>query len=86
LGAVADMYAALSCRGIQYVGDLYSDFVHLNHYGHEMFADVLEALLTERDVRIWKYGPAARKTKEGQRGHSAFFGCSASTHAVVYVY
>jgi hypothetical protein len=43
------------------VGDLHSDFVHLNHYGHEMFAGVLEALLTDRDVRIWRYGPAARK-------------------------
>lgn len=65
--AVADMYAALSCRGIQFVGDIHSDFVHLNHYGHEMFADVLDALLTDRDVRIWKYGPAAEKAKAATR-------------------
>jgi lysophospholipase L1-like esterase len=65
--ALADMYAALSCRGIQFVGDLHSDFVHLNHYGHDMFADVLEGLLTDRDVRIWRYGPAARKAV-GQSG------------------
>ncbi len=61
--ALADMYRALSCRGIQFVGDLHSDFIHLDHHGHEMFADVLDGLLTDRDVRIWKYGPAARKAR-----------------------
>lgn len=55
--AIADMHAALSSRGLQYMGDLCADFVHLNHYGHEMFADVLDALFTDRDVRIWKVGP-----------------------------
>lgn len=58
--AVADMHAALSSRGLQYVGDLCADFAHLNHLGHEMFADVLDALFTDRDVRIWRWGPAAK--------------------------
>jgi hypothetical protein len=57
--AVADQHAALSARGLQFMGDLCADFVHLNHLGHEMFADVLDALFTDRDVRIWRWGPAA---------------------------
>ena len=57
------MHAALSSRGPQYMGDLCADFVHLNHLGHEMFADVLDALFTDRDVRIWRWGPAAEKVK-----------------------
>jgi|GEM_PF-1160171 len=35
----------------------------LNHDGHEMFTDVLEALLTDRDVRIWRHGPAAGRER-----------------------
>ncbi|HUU44052.1 MAG TPA: SGNH/GDSL hydrolase family protein, partial [Planctomycetota bacterium] len=59
--AVADMYRAQLSRGQQFMGDLTADFIHLNHLGHEMFADVLDALFTDRDVRIWKHGPAAEK-------------------------
>jgi len=61
--ALADMERAFLARGAQFVGDLYADNVHPNHYGHEMLADVLDALLTDRDVRIWKYGPAAEKAR-----------------------
>ncbi len=41
-----------------FVGSLYADNVHPNHLGHEMMADVPDALLTDRDVRIWRHGPA----------------------------
>lgn len=61
--ALADMYSAMTARGTVYVGDLYADFVHLNHLGHEMCCDVLDALLTGRDVRVWTHGPAAEKAK-----------------------
>ena len=61
--AVADMEKAFTSRGILYVGDLYSDYIHANHLGHEMMADVLEALLTDKDVRTWKHGPAADRVK-----------------------
>ena len=64
--ALADMEKAFLARGAQFTGDLYSDQVHPNHYGHEMIADVLDALLTERDVRIWKHGPAADKAQAGR--------------------
>ena len=63
--AVADMHAALSARGLQFMGDLCADFVHLNHLGHEMFADVLDALFTDRDVRIWRWGPGRREGEVG---------------------
>jgi lysophospholipase L1-like esterase len=56
---LADMDGALRARGILFVGDLYVDMVHLNHRGHEMMADVLDAMLTGRDIKIWRYGPAA---------------------------
>lgn len=55
---LADIHQAMRCRGIQFVGALHGDFVHLNHYGYELFADVLEAMLTDRDVRTWRHVPA----------------------------
>lgn len=61
--AVADMYSAFTCRGVLYTGDLYADSVHLNHRGHEICADVLDALLTGREVKTWSHGPAADKAK-----------------------
>ena len=57
--ALADVERAFTCRGIVFVGSLYADNVHPNHLGHEMIADVLDALLTDRDVKIWRHGPAA---------------------------
>ena len=65
--AVADMEKAFTARGILYVGDLYADFVHPNHLGHELCADVLDSLLTGRDVKTWKHGPAADKARETGR-------------------
>jgi lysophospholipase L1-like esterase len=56
--ALADMEKAFTCRGQVFVGSLYADGVHPNHLGHEMLADVLDALLTNRDVLIWRHGPA----------------------------
>jgi len=64
--ALADMERAFVCRGILFVGTLYADNVHPNHLGHEMMADVLDALLTDRDVRIWRYGPAAGRSQAGR--------------------
>ena len=55
------MERAVTCRGVVFLGSLYSDAVHPNHLGHEMMADVLDALLTDRDVGIWRHGPAAEK-------------------------
>lgn len=60
--ALADMEQAFRCRGMVFVGSLYADGVHPNHLGHEMMADVLDALLTDRDVRIWRHGPAGETT------------------------
>ncbi len=65
--ALADMEGAFICRGMVFVGSLYADGVHLNHLGHEMVADVLDALLTDRDVRVWTRGPAADKAKAGKK-------------------
>ncbi len=65
--AIADMERAFTVRGILYVGDLYSDYIHPNHMGHEMMADVLEALLADKDVRTWKHGPAADKARAAMR-------------------
>lgn len=61
--AVADMDRGLRARGVLYLGDLYVDAVHLNHMGHEMMADILDALLTDRDVKIWRYGPVADRQR-----------------------
>lgn len=61
--AMADVGAAVSARGPQFMGDLNADYAHLNHLGHEIFADVLDALLTGRDVRTWTHGPAADKVR-----------------------
>jgi hypothetical protein len=61
--AMADMEQAFTARGILYVGDLYADYIHPNHLGHEMMADVLEALLTDKDVRTWTHGPAAEQAR-----------------------
>jgi hypothetical protein len=55
--------ARITVRGILYVGDLYSDYIHPNHLGHEIMADVLEALLTDKDVRTWTHGPAADRAR-----------------------
>ena len=57
--ALADMERAFLARGDQFTGDLYADLVHPNHRGHEMLSDVLDALITDRDIRIWNQGPAA---------------------------
>jgi len=59
--ALADMEQAFRCRGMVFVGSLYADGVHPNHNGHEIMADVLDALLTDRDVRIWRHGPAGQR-------------------------
>jgi lysophospholipase L1-like esterase len=61
--ALADMEQAFLARGPQFLGDLYSDQVHPNHLGQEMLADVIDALITDRDIRIWKYGPAADRVQ-----------------------
>ena len=61
--AVADMEGAFLARGAQFTGDLYADFVHPNHVGHEMIADLLDALITDRDIRIWKHGPVVDRVR-----------------------
>lgn len=61
--ALADMEGAFLARGAQFTGDVYADYIHPNHMGHEMLADVLDALITNRDVRIWKHGPVAELTR-----------------------
>ncbi len=57
--AVLDMNALMNARGIQFVGTLHSDNVHLNVRGHTMWADVAEALFAGPDNNIvtWKYVP-----------------------------
>lgn len=62
--ALADMERAFLARGPQFVGDIYSDNVHPNHMGHEMLSDVLDALITDRDIRIWKHGPVAERMRQ----------------------
>ena len=57
--ALADMEWAFLARGPQFTGDIYSDSVHPNHLGHEIMSDLLDALITDRDILIWKYGPVA---------------------------
>jgi phospholipase/lecithinase/hemolysin len=57
------MERAFLARGPQFTGDIYADKVHPNHKGHEMLADVLDALITDRDIRIWKHGPASDRAR-----------------------
>jgi lysophospholipase L1-like esterase len=61
--ALADMERAFLARGDQFTGDLYADLVHPNHRGHEMLSDVLDALITDRDLRIWNQGPAVNSRR-----------------------
>ena len=55
--AIADQHNAMKARGLLFLGSLHSDFVHMNHFGHELWADVLEALLTDNDVKTWRHVP-----------------------------
>ena len=50
---MVDQFAACNARGRRYIGDLLSDNVHLNEYGHQLLATTLAAALGVPDQLIW---------------------------------
>ncbi len=57
--ALLDINALMNARGIQFVGTLHSDNIHINLRGQTMWADVAEALFAgpNNNVVTWKYVP-----------------------------
>lgn len=60
-----DQFGAFNARGRRYVGDLLSDGVHPNEYGHEILAATMAAALGVPDSRIWMQ-PMFRARQPGQ--------------------
>lgn len=50
---MVDQFAAFNARGRRYLGDLLSDTVHPNEYGHRILAATLAAALGVPDQRVW---------------------------------
>ncbi len=69
--ALADMHGAFLARGWVFVGDLYADLYHPNHLGHEMMADILDSLVTEREIRIWEHNVHSRQQTKSDKEPAA---------------
>ena len=50
---LVDQFGAFHARGRRYVGDLLSDTVHPNEYGHQVLASTLAAALGVPDQFVW---------------------------------
>ena len=50
---MVDQFGAFHARGRRYIGDLLSDHVHPNEYGHQVLASTLAAVLSVPGQQVW---------------------------------
>ena len=50
---LVDQFAAFNARGRRYLGDILSDTIHPNEYGHRIMGTTLAAALGVPDQVIW---------------------------------